>query len=135
MLDELIPLSAVVLSLLIPIVAITLSFQAYIRKKQNDTELRRLIIENHTDLDTARALIENQEEKPNKYTSLRYACILIGLGVGALADYLMNIESNCIYFWLVIAFGIGLGLLASFIVELKLLKQDSKELQKQDYQQ
>ncbi len=135
MLDELIPLSAVVLSLLIPIVAITLSFQAYIRKKQNDTELRRLIIENHTDVDTAKVLIENQEEKPNKYTSLRYACILIGLGVGALADYLMNIESNCIYFWLVIAFGIGLGLLASFIVELKLLKQDSKELQKQDYQQ
>ncbi len=135
MLDELIPLSAVVLSLLIPIVAITLSFQAYIRKKQNDTELRRLIIENHTDLDTARALIENQEAKPNKYTSLRYACILIGLGVGAFADYLMNIESNCIYFWLVIAFGIGLGLLASFIVELKLLKQDSKELQKQDYHQ
>ncbi len=135
MLDELIPLSAVVLSLLIPIVAITFSFQAYIRKKQNDTELRRLIIENHTDVDTAKVLIENQEEKPNKYTSLRYACILIGLGVGALADYLMNIESNCIYFWLVIAFGIGLGLLASFIVELKLLKQDSKELQKQDYQQ
>ena len=135
MLDELIPLSAVVLSLLIPIVAITLSFQAYIRKKQNDTELRRLIIENHTDVNTAKVLIENQEEKPNKYTSLRYACILIGLGVGALADYLMNIESNCIYFWLVIAFGIGLGLLASFIVELKLLKQDSKELQKQDYQQ
>lgn len=135
MLDELIPLSAVVLSLLIPIVAITLSFQAYIRKKQNDTELRRLIIENHTDVDTAKVLIENQEEKPNKYTSLRYACILIGLGVGALADYLMNIESNCIYFWLVIASGIGLGLLASFIVELKLLKHDSKELQKQDYQQ
>ena len=135
MLDELIPLSAVVLSLLIPIVAITFSFQAYIRKKQNDTELRRLIIENHTDVDTAKVLIENQEEKPNKYTSLRYACILIGLGVGALADYLMNIESNCIYFWLVIAFGIGLGLLASFIVELKLLKQDSKELQKQGYQQ
>ncbi len=135
MLDELIPLSAVVLSLLIPIVAITLSFQAYIRKKQNDTELRRLIIENHTDVNTAKVLIENQEEKPNKYTSLRYACILIGMGVGALADYLMNIESNCIYFWLVIAFGIGLGLLASFIVELKLLKQDSKELQKQDYQQ
>lgn len=135
MLDELIPLSAVVLSLLIPIVAITFSFQAYIRKKQNDTELRRLIIENHTDVDTAKVLIENQEEKPNKYTSLRYACILIGLGVGALADYLMNIESNCIYFWLVIAFGIGLGLLASFIVELKLLKQDSKELQKKDYQQ
>ena len=94
-----------------------------------------MIIENHTDLDTARALIENQEAKPNKYTSLRYACILKGLGVGALADYLMNIESNCIYFWLVIAFGIGLGLLASFIVELKLQKQDSKELQKQDYQQ
>ena len=122
--EQIVELSAVVLSLLIPIVAISFGIYASIRKKQNETELRRLIIENHTDLETAKALIEQQQEKtPNKFISLRYACVLIGLGVGALADYLLNIGDD-IYFWLVIAFGIGLGLLASFIVELKLEKQE-----------
>ena len=107
-----IPLTAVVLSLLFPIIAIVYGIKASIRKKQYETELRRLIIENHTDLETAKALIEKQEPKSDKYTSLRFACVLIGVGIGALADYLLHIEG--IYFWLVIAFGVGLGLLASF---------------------
>lgn len=125
LLEQLIPLSAVVLSLLIPIVAIMCAIHASIEKKKCDTELRRLIIENHTDLETTQALLKEQEKKPNKYSSLRFACVLIGLGVGAFADYLLNIED--IYFWLVIAFGIGLGLLASFIVELILQKQEAQE--------
>lgn len=122
-----IPLTAVVLSLLFPIIAIVYGIKASIRKKQYETELRRLIIENHTDLETAKALIEKQEPKSDKYSSLRFACVLIGVGIGALADYLLHIEG--IYFWLVIAFGVGLGLLASFIVELKLQKQKPQESQ------
>ena len=127
--EQIVDLAAVVLSLLIPIVAISFGIYASIRKKQSETELRRLIIENHTDLETAKALIEEQERKPskpNKYVSLRYACVLIGLGVGAFADYLMHVEDK-IYFWLIIAFGIGLGLLVSFIVELRLQKQEPQQ--------
>ena len=123
----LIPLSAIIMSLLIPIVAIIFSTLAIVRKKQNDTELRRLIIENHIDLETAQALMAEPEKKTDKFTSLRMACILIGVGLGALADYLLNIHD--IYFWLVIAFGIGLGLLASFIVELKLQNHKPQEEQ------
>ena len=117
--------AAVILSLLTPIVAIISCIYAYIRKKQSDTELRRLLIENHTDFETAKVLIEQQERRPNKYISLRFACVLIGLGIGALTDYLLNIEG--LYFWFVIAFGVGLGLLASFLVELKLQKNETKE--------
>ena len=119
---------AIVLSLAIPIVAIIFGSIMSIRKKQSETELRKLLIENHTDLETAKALIEEKEKKSNKYSSLRWACILIGLGIGAFADFLLGIvPHDGIYFWIIIAFGIGLGLLVSFFVELKLQKNETKE--------
>ena len=119
---------AIVLSLAIPIVAIICGVVMSIRKKQSETELRKLLIEHNTDLETAKALIEEKEKKSNKYSSLRWACILIGLGIGAFAVFLLGLEAkHNIYFWLVIAFGIGLGLLVSFFVELKLQKNEAKE--------
>ena len=120
-----VPLAAIIMSLLIPIVAIIFGSIASIRQKKNETELRRALIENNTDLETAKAIMAEQEKKSDKYSSLRAACVLIGVGVGALADYLLNIEG--IYFWLVIAFGVGLGLLVSFFAELKLQKREPKE--------
>ena len=119
---------AIVLSLAIPIVAIIFGSIIAIRKKQSETELRKLIIEHNTDLETAKALIEEQKKKSNKYVSLRWACVLIGLGVGAFADFLLGLNPvDGIYFWIIIAFGIGLGLLVSFFVELKLQKNEAKE--------
>ena len=119
---------AIVLSLSIPIVAIICGVVMSIRKKQSETELRKLLIEHNTDLETAKALIEEKEKKSNKYSSLRWACILIGLGIGAFADFLLDIvPHDGIYFWIIIAFGIGLGLLVSFFVELKLQKNETKE--------
>ena len=72
---------AIVLSLSIPIVAIIFGSIMSIRKKQSETELRRLLIEHNTDIETAKALIEEKEKKSNKYSSLRWACVLIGLGL------------------------------------------------------
>lgn len=119
---------AIVLSLSIPIVAIIFGAIMSIRKKQSETELRKLLIEHNTDLETAKALIEEKEKKPNKYSSLRWACILIGLGIGAFADFLLGLNPvDGIYFWIIIAFGIGLGLLVSFLVELKLQKNEARE--------
>ena len=130
---ELIPISAIVLSLAIPIVAIICGVIMSIRKKQSETELRKLLIEHNTDLETAKALIEEQEKKSNKYVSLRWACVLIGLGVGAFADFLLGLEpKHNIYFWLVIAFGIGLGLLVSFFIELKLQDKENQQTTQQE---
>lgn len=124
---------AIVLSLAIPIVAIICGVIMSIRKKQSETELRKLIIEHNTDLETAKALIEEQEKKSNKYVSLRWACVLIGLGVGAFADFLLGLEpKHNIYFWLVIAFGIGLGLLVSFFIELKLQDKENQQATQQE---
>lgn len=123
---------AIVLSLAIPIVAIICGVIMSIRKKQSETELRKLLIEHNTDLETAKALIEEQEKKSNKYVSLRWACVLIGLGVGAFADFLLGLEpKHNIYFWLVIAFGIGLGLLVSFFIELKLQNKENQQATQQ----
>ena len=123
---------AIVLSLAIPIVAIICGVVMSIRKKQSETELRKLLIEHNTDLETAKALIEEQEKKSNKYVSLRWACVLIGLGVGAFADFLLGLEpKHNIYFWLVIAFGIGLGLLVSFFIELKLQNKENQQATQQ----
>lgn len=120
-----IPVVAIIMSMLIPIVGIIFGCMMAIRQKQSDTELRRLLIENKTDIETAKAIMAEQEKKSDKYTSLRAACVLIGVGLGALADYLFNIQG--IFFWLVIAFGVGIGLLASFIAEQKLQEREHKE--------
>lgn len=121
---------AVVLTLVIPIAAIIGGIILSIRKNRNETELRRLIIENQTDLETAKALIAEPDKKTNKFGTLRGACVLLGIGLGALVNYLLNVTMvgpKGIYFWIVIAFGVGLGLLVSFLVEMKLQKKMKNE--------
>lgn len=122
--EVLIPIFAVVLSLSIPIVAIVMVFITIIKKKNRDTELRLALIQQGTDAETAKLLIKEQAEKHDKYSSLRWACILIGMGLGALVDALLGLApKHDIYFWLIIAAGMGIGLLISFIVEYKLTKK------------
>ena len=127
---ELEGLMAIILTLGIPIVAIIGGFISSIRKKQNETELRRLIIENQTDLETAKALIAEPDKKAGNFGTLRGACALIGLGFGAIASILLGLPLNGskgIYFWILLAFGVGLGLLVSFLVEMKLQKKMKNE--------
>jgi hypothetical protein len=121
---------AIILTLGIPIVAIIGGFISSIRKNQNETELRRLIIENQTDLETAKALIAEPDKKAGNFGTLRGACALIGLGFGAIASILLGLPLNGskgIYFWILLAFGVGLGLLVSFLVEMKLQKKMKNE--------
>ena len=125
---ELEGLAAIVLSLSIPIVAIVMVFTNEIKKKQRDTELRLALIQAGTDADTAKILIEEQQKKHNKYSSLRWGCVLIGLGLGALCDYALGVSpKHNIYFWLIFAAGMGIGLLTSFVIEYKLMKKESQE--------
>ena len=127
---ELEGLMAIILTLGIPIVAIIGGFISSIRKNQNETELRRLIIENQTDLETAKALIAEPAKKAGNFGTLRGACALIGLGFGAIASILLGLPLNGskgIYFWILLAFGVGLGLLVSFLVEMKLQKKMKNE--------
>ena len=119
---------AVTLSLLVPIVAILMVFITDIKKKRRDTEIRLAIIQAGTDAETARILIEQQPKKNDKYNGLRWGCILVGVGLGALCDALLDISpKHNIYFWLIIAAGMGIGLLVSFVIEYKLAKKELKD--------
>ncbi|MBP5514157.1 MAG: hypothetical protein J6Y04_05225 [Bacteroidaceae bacterium] len=126
----LIPIFAVVLGLSIPIVAIISGIVSQVKKNNNDREIRRLIIENHVDKETAKYLVEEPEKKQgsNPYPALRWGSVLIGLGLGALLNFVLNLNpKHDIYFWILLAFGCGLGLLCSFIIEYKLQGRAKRE--------
>lgn len=125
-----IPLTAIILSLGIPIVVVIMVFLKMMKKDQQQKEVRQLIIENKTDPETAKLLIDEPKKakEPRKpgtidLGTLRTACILLGVGLGAAIDWLADISTKSIYFWLIIAFGVGIGMLCSFLVELRLAKK------------
>lgn len=124
------PLMAVILSLGIPIVVVIMVFLNRMKKDQQQKEIRQLIIENKTDPETAKLLIDEPKKakEPRKpgtidLGTLRTACMLLGVGLGAGINWLAGISTGSIYFWLIIAFGIGIGMLCSFLVELRLAKK------------
>lgn len=128
MLEDLAGIFAITFSLGIPVIAIICGTISSIKKKQQDKEIRRLIIENNTDLEMAKQLLDEPRKTTNKYTALRWACVLIGLGFGALVDYLVIFDpTDNVYFWFILAFGVGLGLLASFILEFKLQSKKKEQ--------
>ena len=126
-LGVMIPLAGVILSLSIPIVAIIMFFMTVMNKKKHDKEVRQLIIENHTDAETAKLLIDEPKKAKKPGTidlgTLRTACMLLGVGLGAGIDWLAGTSTGSIYFWLIVAFGVGIGMLCSFLVELRLAKK------------
>ena len=126
-LGVMIPLAGVILSLSIPIVAIIMVFMTVMNKKKHDKEIRQLIIENHTDAETAKLLIDEPKKAKKPGTidlgTLRTACMLLGVGLGAGIDWLADVSTKSIYFWLIVAFGVGIGMLCSFLVEMHLAKK------------
>ena len=120
------PLMAVILSLGIPIVVVIMVFLKKMKKDQQQKEIRQLIIENKTDPETAKLLIDEPKKAPKPGTidvgNLRFACMLLGVGLGAGIDWLADVSTKSIYFWLIVAFGVGIGMLCSFLVELRLAK-------------
>ena len=118
---------AVTLSLLIPIVAIICGVITSINKKKNETELRKALIENHTDPESIKLLVEEQQEKSNKFIMLRWGCVLLGAGLGAAISGWAGTNPDNLYFWLPIVAGMGLGMLISFIIETKMTKDEKNQ--------
>ena len=120
-------LVAVVLSLSIPLVVIVMVFIKKMKQNQQQKEIRQLIIENKTDPETAKLLIDEPKKAPKPGTidlgNLRFACMLLGVGLGAGINWLADISTKSIYFCLIVAFGVGIGMLCSFLVELRIAKK------------
>lgn len=128
---------AVTMSLSIPIIAIIgVAFMTY-KKKQADLELRRLIIENNTDRETAELLLnEAGKEKGTRktmYNNLRVGAMLFCAGLGLLVYYLLNLNGlvpediQAKAFILFMVLGAGLGLLIAFAIEWHLRKKHPEE--------
>ena len=129
LLESLTGLVAVVCSLGIPVVVIICVYLRKMRRDKQQKEVRQLIIENHTDAETAKLLLDEPKKAKKKNEggidlgTLRGACVLLGLGLGALINWVACINSEDIFFWLIIGFGIGVGLLCSFLVEVEMAKK------------
>lgn len=125
--ENFIGLVAVVLSLGLPIIVVVMVFLKKMKKDQQQKEIRQLIIENKTDPETAKLLIDEPKKTPKPGTidvgNLRFACMLLGVGLGAGINWLAGISAGSKYFWLIVAFGVGIGMLCSFLVELRLAKK------------
>ena len=126
--DNFVGIVAIICIFGLPIIAVVMAFWSSMHKKSKDKEIRQLIIENHTDPETAKLLIDEPKKQPRKMgpfnlDTLRAACVLLGIGLGACIDWLEGTATMSIYFWLIIACGIGIGLLCSFLVEMHLYKK------------
>ncbi len=123
-LESLTGLVAVILIFGMQIIAVVMVFITKMKKDKQQKVIRQLIIENKTEPEIAKVLIDEPKKKlDDRFQNLRGACVLLGVGLGTLINWLCGVDTEDLYFWLLIAFGIGVGLLCSFFAEMYLKKQ------------
>ena len=133
--DNFVGMIAIILIFGLPVIAVIMVFVKSMKKNRLDKEIRQLIIENHTDAETAKLLIDEPKKQkeeigPFNVGTLRTACILLGLGLGALFNWALEpfgFGMKNINFWIILACGVGIGMLCSFLVEMYLYKKEKKQ--------
>ena len=112
------------------ITPIVLFFVAYVRNKRAEHELRMRLLENNSNPELAKVLIESKLKKEPKLVMLRIGlpAIFASLFGGGFV-YILNqtaskdFEGAVLLLIFTVAFGIGLGLVTALIIEHKLLKR------------
>ena len=112
------------------ITPIVLFFVAYVRNKRAEHELRMRLLENNSNPELAKVLIESKLKKEPKLVMLRIGlpAIFASLFGGGFV-YILNqtaskdFDGAVLLLIFTIAFGIGLGLVAALIIEHKLLNK------------
>ena len=112
------------------ITPIVLFFVAYVRNKRAEHELRMRLLENNSNPELAKVLIESKLKKEPKLVMLRIGlpAIFASLFGGGFV-YILNqtasedFEGAVLLLIFTVAFGIGLGLVTALIIEHKLLKK------------
>ena len=112
------------------ITPIVLFFVAYVRNKRAEHELRMRLLENNSDPELAKVLIESKLKKEPKLVMLRIGLPAIFASLfGSGFVYILNqtaskdFEGAVLLLIFTVAFGIGLGLVTALIIEHKLLKK------------
>ena len=112
------------------ITPIVLFFVAYVRNKRAEHDLRMRLLENNSNPELAKVLIESKLKKEPKLVMLRIGlpAIFASLFGGGFV-YILNqtaskdFEGAVLLLIFTVAFGIGLGLVTALIIEHKLLKK------------
>ena len=109
---------------------IVLFFVAYVRNKRAEHELRMRLLENNSNPELAKVLIESKLKKEPKLVMLRIGLPAIFASLfGSGFVYILNqtaskdFEGAVLLLIFTVAFGIGLGLVTALILEHKLLKK------------
>ncbi len=119
------------MGILCGIIAIVSGVISEIKKNNNEREIRRQIIENNIDPETAKVLITPVVPKEkDPYGPLQGGCVLLGMFLGYLFATYMEICG--IGLWITIAAGVGLGLFVSFFLKRALMKHDAEKKQEID---
>lgn len=112
------------------ITPIVLFFVAYVRNKRAEHELRMRLLENNSNPELAKVLIESKLKKEPKLVMLRIGLPAIFASLfGSGFVYILNqtaskdFEGAVLLLTFTVAFGIGLGLVTALIIEHKLLKK------------
>lgn len=114
------------------ITPIVLFFVAYIRNKRAEHELRMRLLENGSDPELAKVLIESKLKKEPKLVMLRIGlpaifASLFGFGffywMNTQVENPNSFDGAPIMLIFIVVFGIGLGLVTALIIEHKLLKK------------
>ena len=116
--ESLVPIIAIIGTIAVPITLIENWAKVKNREKQKDEEVKRLIIEHDIDLERAEMLVHNGVHiRKNPITMLRFglALVFMGLAVPLIVVVHLPIYINII----IVSAGMGLGLLLSFIIEMK----------------
>ena len=112
------------------ITPIVLFFVAYVRNKRAEHQLRMRLLENNSNPELAKVLIESKLKKEPKLVMLRIGlpAIFASLFGGGFV-YILNqtaskdFDGAVLLLIFTVAFGIGLGLVTALILEHKLLKK------------
>lgn len=127
--EDLVGLFAIVLTLMIPIVAIVFSMIKKVSKSKLDNNLRLEIIRSgNTSPEVVKELLKTPEKKAsdNKIVALRWGCALAGVGLAALVCHLTGLGFGSAYTYAYLILGCGVGLIGAVIVEMVLGKKNEK---------
>ena len=127
--EDLVGLFAIVLTLMIPIVAIVFSMIKKVSKSKLDNELRLEIVRSgNTSPEVVKELLKTPEKKAsdNKIVALRWGCALAGVGLAALVCHLTGLGFGSAYTYAYLILGCGVGLIGAVIVEMVLGKKNEK---------
>ena len=111
---------------------IVLFFVAYIRNKRAEHEMRMRLLENNSNPELVKALIESKPKSQPKLVLLRIGlpaifASLFGFGffywMNTQVENPNSFDGAPIMLIFIVVFGIGLGLISALLIERKLLKK------------